>query len=181
MPDWAPEVRRRLDALTIPAARKGEIVEELVRHLEDRYQEHLAKGRSPAEARRHALAELQDHGALGRELERLPGADGAPSVARRRPFAGLAGDARRALRMLGRHRGRTAVLVFTLGLGIAATTTMYAIFDAVVVRPLFEVGALDPGTYVAAAAVLAVTTALAVWPSARLATRIDIVRSLRPE
>ncbi len=45
-------------------------------------------------------------------------------------------DIRFALRMMGKHVGVTAVLVLTLGLGIGASTTIFSVVDAVVIRSL---------------------------------------------
>ena len=46
MPEWKPEILRRLGPLNLAAAREAEIVDELSQHLEDRYQELLASGQS---------------------------------------------------------------------------------------------------------------------------------------
>jgi hypothetical protein len=41
MPDWKPEIRRRLAGLKLEPTRKAAIVEELAQYLEDRYAEML--------------------------------------------------------------------------------------------------------------------------------------------
>ena len=46
MPDWKPEIQRRVAPLNLVPAREAEIVDELSQHLEDRYQELLASGQS---------------------------------------------------------------------------------------------------------------------------------------
>jgi hypothetical protein len=51
-------------------AREAEIVEELVQHLEDRYQELLAAGANEPQAYAATLAEIQGHELLVRELRR---------------------------------------------------------------------------------------------------------------
>jgi len=72
----------------------------------------------------------------------------------RRPMLGtLVPDLRYAFRTLSRRPGFTAIVLATLGLGIGATTTIYSVVDAVVVRPLpyaesdrlLAVGNLFPG------------------------------------
>ena len=55
MPDWKPEIRRRLAGLRLAPTREAEIVEELAQHLEDCYQELLAAGESDEQACRAAL------------------------------------------------------------------------------------------------------------------------------
>ena len=50
MPDWKPEIRRRLANLQLPPTREAAIVEELAQHLDESYAELLASGVSEAEA-----------------------------------------------------------------------------------------------------------------------------------
>lgn len=52
------------------------------------------------------------------------------------PLSGLLQDLRFTLRQLRRDRVFTLVAVLTLGLGIGATTTLFTVLDAVVLRPL---------------------------------------------
>jgi len=49
---------------------------------------------------------------------------------------GLGQDVRYALRLMGRKRGYSAVVILTLGLGIGAITAVFSIVDAVLLRPL---------------------------------------------
>src|SRR5262249_1800573 len=50
-------------------------------------------------------------------------------------------DIRHASRTLWRNRGFTAAAIFILGVGIAASTGLFAVIDAVVLRPLPYAGA----------------------------------------
>jgi len=47
----------------------------------------------------------------------------------------ISGDLRHALRRIGQHPGRTLIVVLTLALGIGATTAMFTLLDATLLRP----------------------------------------------
>src|SRR5215470_14717105 len=57
MPDWKPEILKRLAGLKLSPTREAEIVEELGQHLEDRYRELISGGATDEQARRAALEE----------------------------------------------------------------------------------------------------------------------------
>jgi hypothetical protein len=57
MPDWKPEIRRRLANLQLPPTREAAIVEELAQRLDESYAELLASGVSEADAYCQAHAE----------------------------------------------------------------------------------------------------------------------------
>jgi len=48
VPDWKPEIRRRLANLQLAPTREAAIVEELAQYLDDHYAELLAGGASEA-------------------------------------------------------------------------------------------------------------------------------------
>ena len=71
MPEWKPEILRRLAPLKLSPAREAEIADELAQHLEDRYQELLASGLTEDAAYRTALDELKGEDFLARSLKRV--------------------------------------------------------------------------------------------------------------
>ena len=71
MPDWKPEILRRLAPLKLAPTREAEIAEEVTQHLDDRYRELVASGQSEHEAFRTTLDELKGEDLLARSLRRL--------------------------------------------------------------------------------------------------------------
>src|SRR5687767_7598781 len=111
MPDWRSEIRARLSALRLAPERETEIVEEVAQHLDDRFGELIAMGRSETDAAAEAWRELEAADVLGREVARvekarpvdLP-APGAPS--RGRVLSSLIADIRFAFRTLRKNPDR---------------------------------------------------------------------------
>jgi predicted permease len=140
MPEWKPEILRRLAPLKLSPAREGEIAEEIAQHLEDRYHELLATGESEDVAFRIAIDELKGDGSLtrrlgpvGRDLYREPVALGKGSS---NFVAGVLQDLRYGLRLLRLNPGFTSIVVFSLALGTGANTAIFQLIDSLRLRTL---------------------------------------------
>lgn len=140
MPDWAPHIRARLASLRLSPTRETDIVDELSQHLEDRYRELIAGGRSPDEATRLALADFQSGNVLGRQMASLrQGRVTPPTVlgaSTGQVVSDLWLDIRYAVRIFWKLPAFAATAALTLALGIGATTTIFGVVYGVLLKPL---------------------------------------------
>jgi putative ABC transport system permease protein len=124
---WIAAARERLAALFFPSRQDAELDEELRFHVEHEAKFLREAGLDPGEARRQAL-------------QRLGGVEQCKEAVRDARGVGIAEDLMRdvviAARSVARRPGLSLGVAVTLGLGIGATTTMYAVVDGVMLRGL---------------------------------------------
>jgi len=126
-------IRQRLRSWLWRVPVDQEVRDELAHHLELRTQELIARGLAPADARAEAERRLEA-GRVAAELRRL-GRARNESWARREWLDELQQDLSFAFRQCRSKPGFAIAAVLTLALGLGATTSIFSVVHAVVLKP----------------------------------------------
>jgi putative ABC transport system permease protein len=122
-------VRRAWSRLVAVFARRDDaaLADEIEAHLQMQTEDNVRRGMTPGEARRQAVLKF---GGVESTKERYRDQRGLPAL------ESVGRDARHALRVMRRTPGLTAAIVLSLGLAVAATSAIFSVADAVLLRSL---------------------------------------------
>lgn len=121
------EIRFRFRALFFKRALEAEMAEEISQHLERLEASGLAAGLTPKEAR---LAALKQFGGVEQLKETARDQRGVSAIEH------LVSDFTYGLRQLRKTPGFAVIAILTVAIGIGATTAIFSVVNAVVLRPL---------------------------------------------
>lgn len=134
MPELGKFARELRGRLWKPAV-EAEVNDEMMHHLEMLEADLIERGVEPSDAQRLALEKFGDVARLGAECRDL--GEQRDQERRRAEWLGeLAHDARFALRQLRVKLRFAIVAIVTLAIGLGASTTIFGVASAVLLRPL---------------------------------------------
>ena len=141
MADWKSLVRARLAPLRMKPQAEAELADELAQHLEDAVRELRIGGASEEDAYTKTVAQLDDLQPIQAGLDRSQRMDTYDAVPagdanRGAPLEDLWRDLRYAARTMRHSPMFVLFVVFTLGLGIGANTTVFTLINTLIVNPL---------------------------------------------
>lgn len=140
MKDWKQKIRQRLAGLNLAPVRESQIVEEILIHVEDRYEELLSEGVNTNEASRRAVSELIDNDLLLQGLVEVRGLneryDFIPETRRTNMFVQFLNDLRFGARLLRKNPVFSLMAILSLALGIGANTAIFQLLNAVEMKKL---------------------------------------------
>lgn len=117
----------RLRAIVLRRRVETEMEAELAQHLEREVEDLVSKGRTPAAARREAVATMRRLDQLREECRDARGTTA---------WEHFQQDLRYGARRLGRERTFSVMALATMALGIGSATAGFSLIDGVLIRPL---------------------------------------------